>query len=84
MKADRLEPGMAFGTDPVLLGELPLEEVRPAGSRESARETGPSPVVALPSAQLRAGAVGEDGVEVHVARTNRRRRRRARRLAARA
>ena len=28
MKANRLEPGMAFGTEPVLLGQLPLEKVR--------------------------------------------------------
>ena len=27
MKANRLEPGMPFGTDPVLLGKFPLEEV---------------------------------------------------------
>ena len=34
VKANRLEPGMAFGTEPVLLGHFALEEVRPGGTRE--------------------------------------------------
>ena len=66
MKANRLEPGMAFGTDPVLLGELPLEEV---DLRAVGRQRGKPVRVQrrLADAQQRAGAVGEDGVDVHVA-----------------
>ena len=65
MKANRLEPGMPFGTDPVLLGEFPLEEVDLRAVRgqrwETVRVQG-----RLADPQQRAAAVGEHGVEVDV------------------
>ena len=67
MEANRLEPGMPLGTDPVLLGKFPLEEVDLRAVGRQRRETGPSRGSSEPTRKSRAGAVGEDGVDIDVA-----------------
>src|SRR5205807_6855427 len=58
VKADRLEPGMPLGTNPVLLGKLPLEEVDLRAVWGQRRET--VRVQGRPAhTEQRAGAVGE-------------------------
>ncbi len=65
VKANRLEPGMPFGTDPVLLGEFPLEEVD-LGTVRGQRWKTVRVQSRLADAQQRASAVGENGVNLDV------------------
>src|SRR5579883_2054240 len=64
MEANRLEPGMAFGGDTVLFGDLSLEEMHLRAVRRQRVEA-----IRLQSSLARTqnplGAVGEDRVQVH-------------------
>ena len=68
VKANRLEPGMAFRTEPVLLGQFPLEKVnlRALGSERGKPIRCQSRLAG--DMQLRAGIVGQDGIDFHARR----------------